>query len=268
MYADGSHVTRLTNYPGYDSEPVWSPNGQKIAFVSDRSGRKEIYVMNADGSNVTRLTFSLSSKQSPAWSSDGSRIVYVDTHNADWPDYDTEIHWISVQGSDPIQLTNNGNSVDDLTPIWLNATMVLYASGDYPDFHLNIIHDDGINQMLLGEGINPTLSPDKTQLIYIGANYGISGEMFLVALDSLLTPLSDPFVLTLDNSDDPLFEPIILTPDTSGDYAPAWSPDGQRIVFVSERDGNAEIYVMNADSSNPIRLTYTAAAEQSPDWTP
>ncbi|MBK9055699.1 MAG: PD40 domain-containing protein [Chloroflexi bacterium] len=84
----------------------------------------------------------------------------------------------------------------------------------------------------------------------------------------MLTPLSDPFVLTPDNSDDPLLEPIILTPDTSGDYTPAWSPDGQRIVFVSERDGNAELYVMNADGSNLIRLTYTAAAEQSPDWTP
>jgi Tol biopolymer transport system component len=49
---------------------------------------------------------------------------------------------------------------------------------------------------------------------------------------------------------------------------PAWSPDGTRIAFSSNRDGNDEIYVMNADGSNPIRLTHDVHSNQAPDWSP
>ncbi|HEX6744883.1 MAG TPA: hypothetical protein VF087_11720, partial [Solirubrobacteraceae bacterium] len=56
MRADGTHVRRLTDSPGLDEGPVWSPDGTKIAFSSDRDGQQEIYVMDADGSNPRRLT--------------------------------------------------------------------------------------------------------------------------------------------------------------------------------------------------------------------
>ena len=56
MNADGSGATRLTNNYALDSCPIWSPDGRRIAFRSERDGNGEIYVMNADGSGVTRLT--------------------------------------------------------------------------------------------------------------------------------------------------------------------------------------------------------------------
>jgi dipeptidyl aminopeptidase/acylaminoacyl peptidase len=56
MDADGTNVRRLTDSPGLDEGPVWSPDGTKIAFSSDRDGQQEIYVMNADGSDPRRLT--------------------------------------------------------------------------------------------------------------------------------------------------------------------------------------------------------------------
>ena len=52
------------------------------------------------------------------------------------------------------------------------------------------------------------------------------------------------------------------------DGSPAWSPDGSRLAFYSERDGNAEIYVMNADGSGVTRLTGTSADEGYPAWSP
>jgi Tol biopolymer transport system component len=52
------------------------------------------------------------------------------------------------------------------------------------------------------------------------------------------------------------------------DGSPAWSPDGSRIAFSSERDGNAEIYVMKADGSGMTRLTHTSADERDPAWSP
>jgi len=74
--ADGSNLTRLTNDPGYDGEPAWSPDNAKIAFISDRNGTPELYIMNADGSNVVQRTFSGSYSQYPTWSPDGTRIAY------------------------------------------------------------------------------------------------------------------------------------------------------------------------------------------------
>ena len=56
---DGSGDVRLTNDPGNDANPDWSPDGRKIAFTSDRGGNLDIYVMNADGSGVTQLTSDL-----------------------------------------------------------------------------------------------------------------------------------------------------------------------------------------------------------------
>ena len=57
-----------------------------------------------------------------------------------------------------------------------------------------------------------------------------------------------------------------LTNNNASDMAPAWSPDGTHIVFVSDRDGNKEIYVMSADGSEPQRLTNDPAYESHPAW--
>ena len=57
MDADGGNQEKLTNHPAYDADPAWSPDGAKIAFVSNRnSGVSQIYVMDADGKNPIRLT--------------------------------------------------------------------------------------------------------------------------------------------------------------------------------------------------------------------
>ena len=71
MNADGSDVTRLTDNPaddGFSGDPAWSPNGSRIAFVSERHGNDEIYVMNADGSGLTNLTNNAALDTNPAWS--------------------------------------------------------------------------------------------------------------------------------------------------------------------------------------------------------
>jgi TolB protein len=63
--------------------------------------------------------------------------------------------------------------------------------------------------------------------------------------------------------------PVNLTNNPALDAEPAWSPDGTRIAFQTDRDGgNREIYVMNADGSSPVNLTNDLANDGNPAWSP
>jgi TolB protein len=65
--SDGTDLERLTNNNYNDDQPAWSPEGNLIAFVSDRSGSKNIYVMGFNGTNQIQITNSLSGLNSPTW---------------------------------------------------------------------------------------------------------------------------------------------------------------------------------------------------------
>ena len=60
--------------------------------------------------------------------------------------------------------------------------------------------------------------------------------------------------------------PVNLTNSTRADFHPVWSPDGTRLAFVSARVGNSAIYVMNADGTDPVRLTRSGGFLESPRW--
>ncbi|MEO2006836.1 MAG: hypothetical protein ABGY41_22385, partial [Candidatus Poribacteria bacterium] len=77
MLPDGSSRFTLTRDPGYDGEPVWSPGGTMIAFVSDRAGSRDVHIMEPDGSNVLQVTFGASARH-PRWSPRGDGIAYID----------------------------------------------------------------------------------------------------------------------------------------------------------------------------------------------
>ena len=83
----------------------------KIAFVSDRDGNREIYVMNADGSNQTRVTNNPALDYAPSWSPDGTKIAFYSRR-----DGNREIYVMSADGSGQTRLTNN--AAEDRWPTW------------------------------------------------------------------------------------------------------------------------------------------------------
>src|SRR6266478_6212438 len=102
MDLDGGGQTRLTEDPGEDYSPAWSPNGTRLAFVSTRDGNAEIYVMNADGTGQTRLTNNTASDLHPAWSPDGTHIAFVSSR-----DGNDEIYSMDPNGLNQTNLTHN-----------------------------------------------------------------------------------------------------------------------------------------------------------------
>lgn len=96
MNADGTGVTRLTTDNAAEGLPTWSPDGTKIAFVSNRDGNEEIYVMNADGTEQTRLTRNPASDEFPDWSPDSTKIAF-----ASGRDGNGEIYVMSADGTVP-----------------------------------------------------------------------------------------------------------------------------------------------------------------------
>ena len=109
MNADGSEQKNLANNPARDANPSWSPDGKKIAFVSDKEGTNivpnAIYVMNTDGQDIRRLTYTdIGSFVSsfPSWSPNGKKLAF---HS--YRDRNHDIYVMNADGSEQKNLTNN-----------------------------------------------------------------------------------------------------------------------------------------------------------------
>ena len=81
MAADGSHPVNVTDHAADDGAPAWSPSGTRIAFMSNRTGNSETYVMGADGSDPVNVTKHAAEDGFPSWSPDGRRIAFTSSRD-------------------------------------------------------------------------------------------------------------------------------------------------------------------------------------------
>jgi Tol biopolymer transport system component/polyisoprenoid-binding protein YceI len=239
----GAAPTRLTDNQAGDYSPTWSPDASRIAFVSERDGNSEIYVMNADGSAPTRLTRNAWRDSQPVWSPDGARIAFVSG------DERTDIYVLNADGSDQVKLTDSFAADHD--PAWSpDGSRIAFVSGDR-NTEIHMIDADGSQNRQLtsasGLDVSPVWSPDGGTIAFRSHRDGNS----------------EIYVMNADGSGQ-----INLTNHPADDEFPAWSPDGRTIAFASDRDGAFDLYLMNADGSSAARLIDDPAEAGGPVWQP
>jgi len=246
MDSDGSSETNLTKNPADDQFPAWSPDGQQIAFDSNRQKKdNDIFIMNADGSDVRNLTNRREKDTVPTWSPNGTQIAFVSARKGNW-----EVFKMSINGGDAVNLTEN--SAEDFTPAWSpDGTRILFHSNRDGNFEIYVMNADGTNVQRLtyndADDFAPAWSPDGQHVTFQSNRDG------------------DIEIYTMNADGNNVVQ---LTDNKADDTNPDWSPDGTQIAFASNRDGNFEVYIMNADGSNQQRITNNPANDSSPTWRP
>ncbi len=246
-------LTRLTKDEARDLAPVWSPDGEHIAFQRSHHQVGPVYIMRADGSDLTRLTQSRCMTLDITWSPDGERIAYVSGG---------AIYTVSADGSRLAQLTEE---VDIIRAIhreltWSPDGRAIAFILDYdgvPDLYIVTIDDGKVTRLTKNHAWtqHPTWSPDSRVIAFHSTRAG-TVAIYTLDLACVEKCKQDTPCLTR------------LTDTTSGNLEPTWSPDGTRIAFTSLRDGNPEIYVMDADGSRQTRLTRSSGVDRLPTWSP
>lgn len=257
MNADGSDQHAVTTGPAADQGPVWSPDGTRIAFMSDRDGDAEIFTMAADGTDVRQLTRNAAFDMYPVWGPTG-RIAFISTRNVS--NGTTEIWAMDPDGSGLARLTSNDGS--DAYPTWTPDGHILFASS--PNVRAGVslgaqqeiyrMRSDGSQVERLTNNVcgdrAPSSSPDGTKIAFVS---------------SCGRPFGGISVMNADGSG---VRALTTNLEAAEDW-PTWSPDGTRLVFKSDHDdeiGGGDIIVMNADGSAPHNLTRTKDSFEGLPW--
>jgi len=246
MKTNGAGLTRLTTGLGYDASPTWSPDGQRIAFLSDRDGSNQIYAMNADGSGQVRLTSTQAG--APVWSPDGRKIAFQCRQDAAY-----HLCVMNGDGSGQVRLAMNiGDVVQRLS--WSpDSRKIAFIQGQSGQA-IYVADADGSNlvRLMTGttEAASPAWSPDGSRIAFTVGDLGSGGVYAMNSDGSTVTQLS------------------------RNGAEPQWSPDGKKIVFVRYSSCDyyyytcqSDVFVMNADGSSATPLTFEGASWGG-SWSP
>lgn len=252
--AAGGTPRQLTTGKGKDTTPRWSPDGTRLAFLSDRMGGKpQIYIIDVSGGEALRLTDIKQGAGALVWSPDGSRLVCV----------------VRTGGEEEPEDTPNGRP--KTKPARIITTLKQRMNGEGWTYdrrrHLFIVDvaTGATRQLTDGDwdDIQPAWSPDSRRIAFISARHPTRD----------LDRAEDLWVVDADGG-----EPVQLTPGGGSVALPAWSPDGRQIAYLGFADAedpprNSRLWLIPASGGTPRCLTAAldrnleASETAAPVWT-
>jgi Tol biopolymer transport system component len=240
---DSTRAEQLTDAPGYDYQPDWSPDGRFIVYASAQGEAIELWLLDVTSGRTRQLTQGGAVNVEPRWSPDGQRVVYVSTaYHRHFHLFVAEVH--QGQLNNPVRLTEENKSSlpryyysaydHEINPTWTrDGQAVVFVS------NRGRIHGTGgfwrapaipgaqaveLRYEETNWQARPDISPDGTRLVYssyLGRNW----------LQLWLMPANggEPFALTFGEWDE---------------TSPRWSPDGAQLAFISNRDGDTQLRLL------------------------
>ena len=247
--------------PSAAAEPV---NG-RLAFSSFESGPAQgtgdIWTMNPDGGGRLQAVFDPLDDAQSDWSPDGTRIVFRNRRNNSFQvaiiDFTVRDAATGRPRVTDVPAAADGTQASQ--PAWFpdGSPRLLYRRTNAPVTTRSDIwamNVDGTDRrpiaVLPEDQFYPSFSPDMSKLMF--ATVAPPGGRSIQVMD-----LATGVVTTLFDFSRASF-----------DSAPAWSPDGRRIAFESNMDGDMELYVMNADGSDVRQITHNTNWDEGPAWSP
>lgn len=235
----------------------------KIAFTSDRDGYAEIYVVNTDGSGLTKLANDITPKFHPSWSPDGKQIAFGSNN-----DDIASIYIMNADGSNPTKLidTTEISLYDPANPElrFDEECCSVTWSPDSGKIILRITHYIGCCAQ---HGNNYIIDVDGGNLIHVSAYESFADAVWSPDSKKILFEgnCSEPAICVMD-ADGTNLTMLMQKNKAAG---PVWSPDGNKIAFSTDWGGNSQIYVMNADGSELVSISYTVSPwDHRPVWSP
>ena len=261
MNSAGENQTRLTDYDESDFFPVWSPNGQQIAFARflfNRRGDKneEIYVMDADGTNLRNLTQHPALDSGPSWSPDGKQIAFASNR-----DGELNIYLMDTDGGDVRQLKSPHFSGQ---PRWSpDGSQIAFVAITELGRQVYAMNADGTGQWLVSEP-RPNAwmhlggwSPDGKQILYKGSINGLVTDSFVV-------------IATLDSRRRKVLKHEEVPIEKMNPATVSWGAGGRSILFAGKKEGEkGDIYRFRLSDNQLIQLTDHPASDTFPqEWNP
>lgn len=247
----GRRGRQLTN-EGHESLPSirsgnpWSPDGKSILYISNRTGKDDIWVWSVFGDSARQLTHDVLDDNSPVWSPDGQWVAFISQRTrqpdlwiipakggtarrvTDTPEAESEPAW--VPGTDKLTYTIHRES----SGLWV------YDLGDSTARRLTA---DSVD--LLGTPWDWDLSPDGHQVAFAEQQGGMSRLAVMPAAGGTVT---------------------VLAQTGNVGAQPEWSPDGSRILFLSDRSGHTNVWMVDAAGGTPRQLTDWPADDGNAAW--
>ncbi|MBY0228418.1 MAG: MdsD protein, partial [Gemmataceae bacterium] len=246
---DGGRETRVTFAEGKDG--AWSPKGDLLAYTRGPgswyrkgyrgSSNDDLWLCKPDGTANKRFTTFDGQDHSPMWSADGSALFYVSDHFGT-----ANIVRQGLSETKPAPVTQHKDDMVRRARISRNGEWIVYECG--PDLWVTSTKDSRPRKLAIEVNADDKANVERVATFTRGAT------QFAVTPDEkhLVFALHGKLFRCKVGSDPG--KPVQLTTGGSMDHGPAWSPDASKLVFISDRDGQEDLYLLEADDPEHPKL--------------